>query len=104
MPGTRDTEVIRLCPATSARWADASFDDLRAEGGYTVSARRERGATAWFRIVASQPGVLRVRDDFGGRVPTWNRADVKKAGAHYEIAVGAGDVLEAAFGGPGAAR
>ena len=56
-PGTRDTEVIRLFPATSARWKDASFDDLRAEGGYRVSARRENGATTWFRVKASRDGI-----------------------------------------------
>jgi alpha-L-fucosidase 2 len=102
-PGMRDTEVIRLFPAMSARWPEASFDDLRAEGGHLVSARRAGGVTTWVRIKAGRPGVLRVQDNFSGRVPTWNRAEVKKAGAHYEIAVGAGDVLEAAFGGPGAA-
>jgi alpha-L-fucosidase 2 len=98
-PGTRDTEVIRLFPATSARWADASFDDLRAEGGYTVSARRERGATTWLRIVASRAGVLRVRDNFGGRVPSWTRGDVRKTGSNYEMRVKGGDVIEAAFAG-----
>jgi alpha-L-fucosidase 2 len=98
-PGTRDTQVIRIFPATSARWADASFEDLRAEGGYTVSARRERGATTWFRIVASRPGVLRVRDAFGGRAPSWTRGDVRKSGSNYEVRVKAGDVIEAAFAG-----
>ncbi len=98
-PGTRDTEVIRLFPATSARWKDASFDDLRAEGGYLVSARRENGATKWFRIQASRAGTLRVRDNFGGRVPSWNRGGVRKAGANFEVAVKAGDVIEATVAG-----
>jgi alpha-L-fucosidase 2 len=100
-PGERDTEVVRLFPATSARWKDASFDDLRAEGGYLVSARRERGETTWFRIKATRAGVLRVRDNFGGRAPSWNRSDVRKAGADYEVAVKAGEVIEASIGGPG---
>jgi alpha-L-fucosidase 2 len=98
-PGTRDTEVIRLFPATSARWTDASFDDLRAEGGYLVSARRASGVTTWVRITASRAGVLRVQDNFGGRVPSWNRGGVRKAGANYEVAVKAGDVIEATFAG-----
>jgi alpha-L-fucosidase 2 len=97
-PGQRDTQVIRLFPATSARWQDASFDDLRAEGGYLVSARREGGATTWFRIEASRAGTLRVRDNFGGRVPQWNRPGVRKVGANFEVTVKAGDAVEATLG------
>jgi alpha-L-fucosidase 2 len=98
-PGTRDTEVIRIFPATSARWKDASFDDLRAEGGYLVSARREGGRTTSFRIVASRAGTLRVRDNFGGRVPSWNRPGVRKVGENFQVAVKSGGVVEAALGG-----
>ena len=36
-PGVRDTEVIRIFPAMPWRWHEASFQDLRAEGGYRVS-------------------------------------------------------------------
>jgi alpha-L-fucosidase 2 len=97
-PGVRDTEVLRIFPATSSRWQDASFEDLRAEGGYLVSARRERGATTWFRITANGAGVLRVRDNFGGRTPAWNRPGVVKAGADYVLPVKAGDVIEARVG------
>jgi len=99
-PGQRDTEVIRLFPATSARWQDASFEDLRAEGGYRVSARRENGATEWFRVTASRSGVLRVRDNFDGRAPSWNRAGVRKVGADFEVQVKAGDVVEATLPRP----
>jgi alpha-L-fucosidase 2 len=93
--GVRDTEVIRIFPATSSRWQDASFEDLRAEGGYLVSARRERGETTWLRIKATRAGVLRVRDNFGGRVPAWNRPSVVKAGANFEVSVRPGDVIDA---------
>jgi alpha-L-fucosidase 2 len=103
-PGQRDTEVIRIFPATSARWRDALFEDLRAEGGYRVSARRENGATTWFRVTASRSGVLRVRDNFGGRAPFWNRAGVRKAGANYEIGVKAGDVIKATLVSPAGLR
>jgi len=99
-PGERDTEVIRIFPATSARWQDASFEDLRAEGGYRVSARRESGATTWFRVTASRAGVLRVRDNFGGRAPSWNRGGVRKVGANFEAQMKAGDVVEATVAAP----
>ena len=75
-PGQRDTEVIRIFPATPARWHDASFDDLRAEGGYLVSARRENGVTTWFRITG-QPRRHAAR----ARQLRRPRADVEPAAA-----------------------
>ena len=39
-PGRRNTEVVRIFPAAPWRWHDTSFTNLRAEGGYSVSARR----------------------------------------------------------------
>ncbi|MBM4131960.1 hypothetical protein FJ250_13200 [bacterium] len=106
-PGVPGPQLLRVFPSTSRRWADASFDDLRAEGGYTVSARREQGRTTWVRITASRAGLGGVRDDFGGRSPSWNRAGVKKAGAHFEADMKAGETLEARVGpsaAPAAAR
>ena len=92
--------VIRLFPATPWRWHDAAFDDLRAEGGHRVSARRENNATTWFRIVAGRDGVLHIRDNFGGREPQWSRKGVKKAGDNFEVLLKAGQVLEATLAKP----
>ena len=101
-PGRRDTEVIRLFPATPWRWHEASFTDLRAEGGYRVSARRENNATTWFRIVATRAGTLRIRDNFGGRAPAWTGGRAKKVGDLYELTVRKGDVVEATLPKPAA--
>ncbi|MEI7437615.1 MAG: glycoside hydrolase N-terminal domain-containing protein, partial [bacterium] len=49
-PGSRETGVIRIFPAMPWRWHVAAFEDLRAEGGHRVSAKRENNATTWFRI------------------------------------------------------
>ncbi len=94
-PGSATPRSSASSRRRPARWHDASFDDLRAEGGHRVSARRENNATTWFRIAAGRDGVLRIRDNFGGRVPPWNRGGVRKAGANYEVAVKAGDQIEA---------
>ena len=102
-PGQRDTEVIRIFPATPWRWHDAHFDDLRAEGGWRVSARRENNATTWLRVTASRDARLRLRDTFGGRTPAWNRPDVTKVGTDYEVALRAGQSLEATLARPDAA-
>jgi len=96
-PGTRDTEVIRVFPAMPWRWHDAAFADLRTEGGHRVSARRENNATTWLRVTAGRNGVVRIRDNFGGRAPQWNREDVKKAGVNFEVTLKASEALEAAL-------
>ncbi len=98
--GTGDWGVLRLFPATPWRWHDASFEDWRAEGGHRVSARRERNATTWFRIVAGREGVLRVRDNFGGRAPQWSRPGVTRVGDNFEADLRRGDVLEATVAVP----
>jgi alpha-L-fucosidase 2 len=98
--GSGDWGAIRIFPATPWRWHDASFTDLRAEGGYRVSAKRENNATTWLCVVASQAGVVRIRDNFGGRIPKWNLRGVKKSGDNFEIKLKAGQRLEAVFERP----
>jgi alpha-L-fucosidase 2 len=94
-PGARDTEVIRMFPATPIAWSNASFEDLRTEGGHRVSARRENGVTTWFRIVAGHDGLLRIRNNFGGRSIRWNVAHVQQVNATFEVRAKRGDTIEA---------
>jgi alpha-L-fucosidase 2 len=98
-PGSGEGGVIRLFPATPWRWHSASFEDLQAEGGHRVSARRENNVTTWFRIVAGRDGVIRVRDNFGGRVPRWNCKGVRKAEGNFEVEAKAGRSIEATLPG-----
>jgi alpha-L-fucosidase 2 len=99
-PGAGDAGVIRLFPATPWRWHEASFEDLRAEGGHRVSGRRENNATTWFRVVAGRDSVIKIRDNFGGRTPRWNRDGVKKVGANFEVPLKAGEAVEATLPKP----
>jgi hypothetical protein len=46
-----------------------------------------------------EAGASRLRDDFDGRVPSCSRGAVPKVGANYEVAVKAGDVIEATTAG-----
>jgi alpha-L-fucosidase 2 len=96
-PGTPACGVIRIFPATPSAWSRAEFVDLRAEGGHKVSARREHGATTWFRVLAGSDGVIKIRDNFTGRPPRWNRPGVKKVGENYETHLRKGQTLEASF-------
>jgi len=54
--------TIRVFPAMPAAWKDAVFHNLRAEGGFLVSAGRKDGKTAWVRIksLAGEPCQVRV--------------------------------------------
>jgi alpha-L-fucosidase 2 len=99
-PGTAEPGAIRLFPATPWRWHSASFEDLRAEGGHRVSARRENNATTWFKIVAGHGGLIRIRDNFGGREPQWNRRGVKEVNGNYEVECKAGTTIEATLPSP----
>lgn len=43
-------EKIRIFPGVSKEWEEAVFHNLRAEGGFEISAKRENGKTVWVRI------------------------------------------------------
>jgi alpha-L-fucosidase 2 len=99
-PGTGGWGPIRLFPAMPWRWHEAAFTDLVAEGGHKVSAKRENNATTWLRVVAAAAGELRIRDNFGGRVPQWSRPGATKAGSDFVFTVQAGEVIEATLPKP----
>ena len=100
-PGQRDTEVLRIFPAMPWRWHEARFDDLRAEGGHRISARRENNATTWLRIVAGHDGMVRILDNFGRRTPRWSREGVTRVGDHFETRMRTDDILEGSLEKPG---
>lgn len=56
--------VLRLFPAVPATWKDASFETLRAEGAFLVSAEREGGAVERIEIVSEKGGPCRLEDPF----------------------------------------
>ncbi|MBM3992340.1 MAG: hypothetical protein FJ298_15230 [Planctomycetes bacterium] len=58
--------VVRVFPATSARWPDVEFESLRAEGALSVSATRSAGRTQRVKIVAERHCRVRLRDPFAG--------------------------------------
>jgi len=87
-------DAVRVFPAAPARWVEASFEDLRAEGGWRVSARREGGRTVWLSIRAERDGQLRLRDPFAGRPARWSRSDVRQHGSDYLLTLRKGETLE----------
>lgn len=51
---------LRVFPAVGAEWPDIQFDQLRGEGAYLVSARREAGKTQWTFVKAEARGAIEV--------------------------------------------
>lgn len=100
-PGSGEWGPIRVFPAMPWPWHEASFQNLVAEGGHRVSARREANATVWLRVVAGVDGKLRIRDNFGGRVPQWNQP-ASRDGDDFVFEVEAGAVIEATLPKPAA--
>ena len=52
-----DGTVVKVFPAVSSTWADASIADLRTQGAFVVDAARAGGSTDWIRI-RSEAGCL----------------------------------------------
>lgn len=57
---------IRIFPAIPDDWMDVSFSNLRAEGGYIVSARRKEGQTTYVEITSTVDQYLKLKDPFNG--------------------------------------
>ncbi|HQR92007.1 MAG: hypothetical protein B7Y69_11025 [Sphingobacteriia bacterium 35-40-8] len=55
---------IRIFPALPETWKDASFDHLRAEGGFLVSAVRKQGKTQFVQVksLAGEPCIVKIND------------------------------------------
>ncbi len=99
-PGSGEWGPLRIFPAMPWRWHEASFNNLVAEGGHQVSARRENNATTWLRVIAGASGKLRIRDNFEGRAPQWDRTGVSRDGDDFMFTVKKGDVIEATWSKP----
>jgi hypothetical protein len=59
---------IRVFPAVPKDWKDASFNQLRAQGGFLVSASRSGGKTDWISVksLSGEPCVV--------KIPGWTNA------------------------------
>jgi len=59
-PAKDESGPIRIFPAVPSEWKDVEFRDLRTEGAFLVSARREHGNTTWVHIksLAGEPCLI----------------------------------------------
>lgn len=55
---------IQVFPAVPASWKEASFNNLRTEGAFLVSAKKENGVATEVNVFAEKAGLLRIRLPF----------------------------------------
>lgn len=93
-------ETIRIFPAIPNEWKDCMFHNLRAEGGFTVSAQRKNGATRWISLTSEKGQPCRIY------LPEWSHVyqissgrpvAIKSMGNNlYEIDLKAGESVSIA--------
>jgi hypothetical protein len=59
---------IEIFPAVPEDWEDVSFENLRAMGGYLVSAVKKDGQVQELKVLATEPGTARVKLPWTGQV------------------------------------
>ena len=99
-PGQRDTETSASFRRLRGAGTTSRLPTCVPRAGTKSPARRENNATTWLRVVAGKDGVVRIRDNFGGRQPTWDREGVQKVGDRFEIALQTGQAIEATLPKP----
>ncbi len=55
---------IEVFPAVPRSWINVSFTNLRSEGAFLVSAKKENGVPTEVKVFAEQGGLLRIRLPF----------------------------------------
>ena len=59
------TGIVQIFPAVPKTWKDISFDQLRTEGAFLVSAKKEKGVIVTVEIKSEKGGVLKMKNPFG---------------------------------------
>ena len=70
-------DTIRIFPAIPDAWLDAVFHNLRAEGAFLVSAKREQGTTSWIRIKSLAGEPCRVETGISGKLDVYKGSKKK---------------------------
>jgi alpha-L-fucosidase 2 len=55
---------IEVFPAVPGRWNDVSFNTLRAEGAFLISAKKENAVATEVKVFAEKGGVMRIKLPF----------------------------------------
>lgn len=58
------TGVVHVFPAIPTGWQDVSFDRLRTDGAFVISAERRKGKTSIVTVTPEKGGVLKMKNPF----------------------------------------
>jgi alpha-L-fucosidase 2 len=86
---------VRIFPAVPSTWKDVSFENLRAEGGYIVSAKSRNGHTVCIRVTATTDGMLKLRNPFDVNAQVQWDFPIKQNGTDVEVLLRKGQTLTA---------
>lgn len=84
---------VRIFPAVPSQWQEAAFENLRAEGGFSVSAERSGGSTRRVVVRAAVEQVLRLKNPFEGR-GFESTKPVEQVGDEIRCKLRSGEMLE----------
>lgn len=86
---------LRVFPAMPKEWPDAQFHQLRGEGAFLVSARREAGETQWVIVQAEADGQVEVEPQLADaqRVSSGDPKVDNLSEGIYTIQMSPGDVV-----------
>ncbi len=59
-----NTGVVEIFPAIPASWYDVSFDRLRTEGAFLISAEKKNGKVTKISVISEKGGVVKIRNPF----------------------------------------
>lgn len=93
-------DKIRVFPAVPSDWADVSFENLRTEGAFLISAVRRGSRTRWLRIKATTAGICNLETDMQGKLQmridkgSLHAGDLKQLSDHlYRLSMHKGDMV-----------
>jgi len=72
-------DKIRIFPGVPDSWKDVVFHNLRAEGGFEVSAKKENGEVVWVRVKNNTGELCMIEPGFNG-IFKISGGRIKKAG------------------------
>ncbi len=85
------TGVVEIFPALPADWKDVSFETLRTEGAFLVSAAMQAGQVERVTITSTVGGPLRLRNPFAGEISA--KGASAPAGGILEIQTNPGEEI-----------
>jgi alpha-L-fucosidase 2 len=83
---------IEVFPAIPASWANVSFNSLRTEGGFLISAEKKNGATSRVTIKAEKAGTLTIKLPADITPPSSFKTSALVAGA-FDYKMKAGETI-----------